>query len=116
VPQIDKDKRLRRTVAIPGVVGETVVEISEAGIEFRARGTKLSVAARWPELVNCCTTPSNLPKRFENNPLTFLQHQASVQSTKRALRLTQKIVNEIAGINSSSGLGQTEPVAATATP
>lgn len=106
--QIEKEKRLRRTIAIPGV-GNTVVELSENGIKFRAPGTKLSVSAQWAELVNSCKTPPGLPKKFENNPLTFLQHQASIQNKKRALRLTQTIINEIAGIpltNRSSGNSQ----------
>jgi hypothetical protein len=100
--------KVRRTIVVPGV-GNVVIELSSAGIKFRAPGTKLGVSAQWADLVNSCKAPPGLPKKFENNPLAFLQHQASTQNKKRALRLTQRIIDEIAGIpqiNSSSGNSQ----------
>lgn len=97
MPHISNGKILRRTLAIPGVKGNVTIKISSTGIVFKAKGTKLGVSATWPEIVNSCSTPRSLPRKFDKRPCEFLSHQADAQIRRQAKRSEQRRDMNLAG-------------------
>ena len=95
MPQIEGDKRLRRTVKIYGVEGDTVITITASGIEFKAKGAKYGVVSTWPDLVKTAAEPDTAPSRFHRDPYAYLVWQAEQISKRRTKRLRKKIEKEI---------------------
>lgn len=95
MPQIEGDKKLRRTVKVYSVEGDTVVTLTANGIEFKAKGAKTGVFATWPDLVKAGTEPSTAKARFHQDPLGYLVWQAAEIAKRRGKRLEKKIKQEI---------------------
>ena len=95
MPQIEGDKRLRRTVKVYGVEGDTVLTITASGIEFKAKGAKFGVFATWPDLVKSADEPETAKARFHRDPYAYLIWQAEQIAKRKAKRIGKKIEQEI---------------------
>jgi hypothetical protein len=87
--QLREDQKLRRAVKVYGIEGLVYVTLTSNGIEFKVPRTKVGVTVTWPQAVKACQTPSNVPSKFEGDPIKFLIDQAE-KVTKRAVKKAQK--------------------------
>jgi hypothetical protein len=94
-PLLKEGKPLRREVKIYGIEGLVVVSIAHAGLELKAKGTKLGVAITWPELLGASATPKNVPSKFESRAYEFLVHQAKEKAGRDFKRLEKNIAKEL---------------------
>ena len=87
--ELSEGKTLKRKIKVYGVEQPVIITLSHQGISFRVKGAKLDVSMTWPDAVNACYTPENVPSYLEGRPLEFLQEQAK-GITKRAMKRADK--------------------------
>ena len=92
MPPVLGDRTIRREIKIYGVDGTVILSLSNKGLEAKAKGTKLGVIANWDRIIGACSTPTNVPSKFEGRPVDFLKFKA----TEREKRMTKKLAAEIA--------------------
>jgi len=91
--QLREGQKLRRVVKVYGVEGGVFVTLTHDGIEFKMPRTKVGVSMTWPQAVNASSTPSNVPSKFEGQPMKFLIDQAE-KATKRSVKRALKKAKE----------------------
>lgn len=91
------ESTLRRFVKIYGIEGTALASINKDGIKLKASGPgiKLSIQISWPQIVNACEVPENVPSKFMEAPYEFLKNQISEQQKKAGKRLEKKVAQEI---------------------
>jgi len=87
--EITEGKKLKRQIKVYGVENPVIITLSHEGISFRVKSAKLDVSMTWPDAVNACYTPENVPSYLEGRPLDFLKEQAK-GITKRAVKRAAK--------------------------
>ncbi len=87
--ELSEGKKLKRQIKVYGVESPVIITLSHEGISFRVKSAKLDISMTWPDAVNACYTPENVPSYLEGQPLAFLKEQAK-GITKRAVKRADK--------------------------
>lgn len=87
--ELREDQKLRRLVKVYGIEGLVEVTLSKDGVSFRIPRTKMTVSMTWPQAVEACDTPGNVPCFLAHNPVDTLKHQVK-QVQKRAAKKAEK--------------------------
>jgi hypothetical protein len=88
------EKGIRRTVSVYGV-GTLLATFTRTGIVFKAPGTKIGASLTWPQVLEACQLPDNIPSKFEGRPTEFIKHQIEEHTKSVAKRIAVKVAQEI---------------------
>src|ERR1700722_19352132 len=74
--ELRNGQKLSRQIKVYGVEGPVNVTLTSEGIEFKIKGSKVGVSAPWPQVIDGCNTPDNVPSKLHDMPVPFLQDSA----------------------------------------
>ena len=88
---LEPGKKLRRIIKVYGIESPVEVSIAHEGIAFRVPGTKLSLMATWPEVIEkASTTPDNVPSKLAGEPMKFLADMVAKAAKRKEKRAAKK--------------------------